>query len=428
MNPKLKELRGRIEKLRQDLSSIIQQAGPDLDMAKVSCISGSSEDKVHIMQAINLELEAAVNEAEPLEKEASAITRSREYLKKFGEPLAQHPGFPAIGEKIEAGAVDMKAPGKAIMDMWRENGGLEKGRTYEIDLGDGAAKTLSDIHAAGGLKTTLATSAGWAPQAIRTGRLVEYATRPIQLIDLIPGANTSQSAVVYMEETTFTPAAVETAEAGQYQEAALAYTERNVPVRKIPVFIPVTDEQLEDIPGMQGLLNNRLPFFIRQRLDGQIVAGTGIAPNLVGLSAASGTQTQARGTDPGPDALYKAMVKVRIAGRAQPSAIAMHPTDLQNIRLLRTADGIYIFGNPTDGGAFRIWGLPVAEADSLTAGTAWVGDFAAFSEINERRGIEVKVSDSHSDFFIKGIQAVRADFRVAIVWYRPAAFCSVTGL
>lgn len=419
MKSELRDLRGRIEKLRQELATIVKQAGSELDMSRVTVIDGDSATKVAYMQALNAELDESMQKAEPLEREESAITRSREQLKKFGEPLTQHPGF-GEPEMRQPGA----SPGKAFLDAFVKNG---KEKTFEIDLGEGAVKILA-TQGADGLKTTLTTAAGWAPQPIRTGRMVEYATRPIQLIDVLPGSTTGQSAVVYMEETTFTPAAVETAEAGQYQEAALAYTERNVPVRKIPVFIPVTDEQLEDVPQIQSLLNNRLPFFIRQRLDGQIIAGSGVAPNLMGLAAVGGTQTQAKGADPGIDAIYKAMVKVRVTGRASPNAVGLHPTDVQAIRLLRTADGIYIFGSPADGGPFRLWGLPVAESDALTQGTGWVGDFAGFSELVERRGIEIKVSDSHSDFFIKGIQAVRADTRVAIVWYRPAAFCNITGL
>jgi HK97 family phage major capsid protein len=194
------------------------------------------------------------------------------------------------------------------------------------------------------------------------------------------------------------------------------------------VFIPVTDEQLEDVGQVQSVLNQRLPFFLRQRLDGQILNGTGTAPNLFGILNVSGIQTQAKSTDPGPDAVYKAIVKVRVTGRANPNAVILHPTDWQNIRLLRTADGLYIFGSPQDSDIPRIWGLPVAESDAGSAGTAVVGDFAGFSSLVEKRGIEVKVSDSHSDFFIKGTQAIRADMRVAIVWYRPAAFCTVTGL
>jgi HK97 family phage major capsid protein len=86
-----------------------------------------------------------------------------------------------------------------------------------------------------------------------------------------------------MEETTFTNSAAETAEGGTYPESALALTERSTPVQKITTFIPVTDEQLEDVPQIQGYLNNRLPFMVRQRLDLQILTGNGTTPNLRGL-------------------------------------------------------------------------------------------------------------------------------------------------
>ena len=45
-----------------------------------------------------------------------------------------------------------------------------------------------------------------------------------------------------------------------------------------------------------------------------------------------------------------------------------------------------------------------------------------------RSGIEVKVSDSHDDYFVKGKQAIRADLRAALCVYRDAAFCEVTGI
>jgi HK97 family phage major capsid protein len=208
----------------------------------------------------------------------------------------------------------------------------------------------------------------------------------------------------------------------------LAYTERTSNVRKIAVFLPMTDEQLEDVGQAQGVIDNRLPFMIRQRLDLQIISGDGSAPNLRGVMNVAGIQTQAKGADPGPDALYKGIVKVEVTGQAFANLVIMHPNDWQTIRLLRTADGIYIWGNPSDNGPERIWGLQVVRAQAATAGTAIVGDFANFAELSVKRGIDVQVSNSHSTYFIEGKQAVRADMRAALVYYRPAAFCTVTGL
>lgn len=423
MNQKLADARGKVDRLRKELADIMEQAGQDMDMSKVTLIDGDSATKVAYMRALDKELNDSMMNLEPLEKEHSQMTQAQERLKQLAEPRV-HPGFPVpqdrfAGMSLNSGQVAQHLPlGKVFYD-----GYIKAGRAKERSI------EIADFDTAVFLKTTFATTAGWAPPVVRTGRFVEDEQRPIQVLDVVPSNTTTAAAVVYMEETTFTNAAAEVAEAGTYAEAALALTEQTSPVRKIAVFIPVTDEQLEDVPQVQGYLNNRMPFMLRQRLDSQIIAGNGTAPNLRGIVNVAGIQTQARGTDPVPDAIYKAMVKVRVTGRSNPSAIIVHPTDWQNVRLLRTADGLYIWGNPSEQGVERMWGLPVVQAEVIgAAGTALVGDFATYYELVFRRGIELKVTDSHQDFFIKGTQVIRADVRAASVVYRPAAFATVTGL
>ncbi|MCX4468727.1 phage major capsid protein [Micromonospora sp. NBC_01655] len=122
------------------------------------------------------------------------------------------------------------------------------------------------------------------------------------------------------------------------------------PVRKVSTFIPITDEQLEDVDQARGYVDNRLRFMLRQRMDGQVLVGNGTAPNLRGINNVVGIQTQAKGTDPTPDAFYKAMTLIRTVGRAIPDLHIMHPLDWQDIRLLRTADGVYIWGSPSEAG------------------------------------------------------------------------------
>jgi hypothetical protein len=77
-----------------------------------------------------------------------------------------------------------------------------------------------------GSKTLMATSAGFAPESFRLPNYVEAATRPIQLLDIIPMFPTDQAAIKYMEETTRTHAAAELAEGAAYAESAFVFTER----------------------------------------------------------------------------------------------------------------------------------------------------------------------------------------------------------
>lgn len=294
-----------------------------------------------------------------------------------------------------------------------------RGQSIEVGFDDYDPKQL---------KTLMETGAGWAPENLRIGRVVESAQRRPMVDEIIPSTTTTQAAIVYMEETTFTNNAAETSEGGAYGEGALVYTERSDTVRKIGTFLPVTDEQLADIPQAESVINNRLALMIRLRRESQLLQGDGNAPNLTGFYNKSGIQTQAKGADPVPDAFYKAMTKVRHTGFADPTAHIMHPNDWQDIRLLRTTDGVYIWGSPSEAGVERLWGLPVIATTAATENTGLTGDFQLYSEIYYKQGIMIKVSDSHSDYFVKGKQAIRADERLALVIYRAAAFCTVTSI
>lgn len=404
--PALMEAEGKLKQRQDSLHKIFTEAGPKLDMDAVKCIEGDSKAKVAKIRELNAEMDDLGKQVDDLK----AVQRAADAVRNLPEQSGSGPDADSRRE-AEAKAMSL---GQAFLAS-----AAHKGRTS----GNGP-----EAHLEIELKTLMTTSAGWAPESIRTGKVVDYATRPIQIIDLIPTTETGQAAVTYMEETTLTNNAAEASEGGTYGEAALALTERSSTVRKIAVWLPMTDEQLEDEPRARGYIDNRMPFLVRQRLDSQILVGDGSAPNLRGINNVVGIQTQAKGTDPSPDAIYKAMTLVRVTGRAMPDAVVMHPNDWQDIRLLRTADGIYIWGSPSEMGVPRIWGRPVIESDAQTENTAVVGDFGNFSELAIRRGIDVQVSNSHSTYFVEGKQAIRADMRAALIFYRPAAFATVTGI
>lgn len=413
MASKLVEKRNALTAKQAALAKVFEEAGESLDFSKVTSLDGdTTEAKVASLRARNTELEDLAKEVEGL----AAIEGMKDRVAGLGKDLAR-----AITQAPHADPT--RSPLKGLGRLIVESPAFEQ---YRRTKGLAVCE-LADFGLAE-LKTLFQTTAGWAPESLRIpGLVIEAVTRPIQVLDIIPPGTTGMAAVVYMEETTRTHAAAEAAEGAAYAESTFALTQRSSTVRKVADSIPVTDEQLEDVEGVASYLDNRLTFGLRQRLDNQILNGNGTAPNLLGILNVAGIQTQAKGTDPVPDAIYKALVKVRVTGRAFPNFVLMHPNDWQDVRLLRTADGIYIWGSPSESGPERIWGLRLVQTDALTENTGLVGDFQNFCQLYERRGIEVAIGYVGTQF-TEGEKTIRADLRVAFVVYRAAAFATVTGI
>lgn len=300
-----------------------------------------------------------------------------------------------------------------------------------LSVGKGSVGPASDLRDQGlGVKTLMSTSAGWAPQAVRTGVVIPDEQRPPEIVDVMNVIPTNQNAYVYMEETTFTNNADFVTEgiSTTWGEAALVFTERSITIRRIGVYLPVTDVQLEDIEGIEAYLNQRLPFMVRQQMDADIIAGTGTAPEYAGLSNATGLQTVAKaGGETRFDTAHRALTAIRVTGRANPSHYLLHPNDWEAYRLTRTADGIYILGNPADTAPMRLWGLPVVASTALTENTGYAGDFRTYAYLVEKRGMDVQVGWYNTQF-LDGSKSIRADVRVAPVFQRGTAFCSMTGI
>ncbi len=402
--PALKEARAKLDAKRDELAGILSEAGPDYDMGLVKSLTGDTLAKVGEIGRRNKEIIELKGEVDKLLVigRAAAETKNREA---------------GAEQRPEAKGRSGRSFGQQLMESAAIKG-------YQGRSGNGPMATL-DVE----LKHLFSTGNGWDPEDTRTGRLAEYPTRPApRVVDVFPQTTTSQSTVKYMEETVFVNNAAEVLESGAYPEVQLKVEEKTSEVRKISAFLPVTDETFEDEERARAYVENRLPFMLRQRIDSQLLVGTGTAPNLRGLENVSGIQTQALGADPITDAIYKAMRKIRDDGFAEPSHCFIQPSKWESVRLMRTADGMYIWGHPSMPGPTTVWGVPVIETTAVTSTKVAIGDFANHTEVSVRRGIDIQISNSHGTYFTEGVLAVRCDVRLAVIWYRPKALAVVTGL
>jgi HK97 family phage major capsid protein len=275
-------------------------------------------------------------------------------------------------------------------------------------------------------KTTFTTAASTLTQYDRQPGMVMIGQQALTIADLISQGETTMNTIRYVREDTYTNAATTVAEGALKPEAAFDTSEQDAPVRKIAVTGKVTDEM--DFPAIRDYVDNRLQFMVAQQEEAQILLGNGTPPNLQGIETTSGIQTQAAGTDPLPDAVFKAITKIASVGFFQADGVVFNPYDWQNVKLLKTADGIYIWGHPADAGPNRLWGLPVVVTVAQTQHTAFVGAFKLGSQVFRRQGITLETTNSNVDDFVKNLITIRAEERLALAVYRPLAFCTVTGL
>jgi HK97 family phage major capsid protein len=190
-------------------------------------------------------------------------------------------------------------------------------------------------------------------------------------------------------------------------------------VRSISHWIAATRRALADAGQMQTMIDNELRQGLMEELEDQIVTGVGTGENFTGLTNVTGTTAQAWDTNI-LTTTRKGRTKVKTTGRAIPNAYLLHPTDWETIDLLQDNEARYFFGGPSAIGTPRLWGLPVIESEAVTVGEGFVADFSQ-CVLWMRQEATILTSDSHQDFFIRGLVAILGEERAAFGVRRPAA-------
>ena len=256
-----------------------------------------------------------------------------------------------------------------------------------------------------------------------------YARDTRTVRDLMSGGTTTANTIEYYTVTTPANAAAPVAEGAAKPEAALGFTLTSDSARKIAVWIPVTDEALRDNTGMDGLIRGELLADLRLTEEEQIINGSGTAPALRGILNRTGVQTQAKGADSVPVAIFKAINKVRNTGFAEPSGLVMHPNDFQDLVLLQDTTGRFLFlDSITQGFPERIFGLAIRiTSTGIPENTALVGDFRR-ARVDQRDPVTVVASTEHSTYFTENKVAILAEERLLMQVRRPSAFATITGI
>jgi HK97 family phage major capsid protein len=276
------------------------------------------------------------------------------------------------------------------------------------------------------LKNTLVGSdANVAPS--RSPNIVGGAFQPLSLEAFLPSVNTASNAIEFTKENAFTNSAAEVAEGASKPESALTWTLVNMPVSTVAHWIKISRQLASDNVALAAYVNTRMRYGVDRKVEAQLVAGDGAAPNISGILDA-GNFTAHGFVDGDLGATLKKLVLIRKIIAASAAAgfpadgILLNPADWAAIEidLLTTAAGQTLY-SVTDGGQPRLFGVPVIQSVGMTADQVAVGAFGQAYMIHNREGVTVEMSDSDSDNFTKNLITIRAERRLALATERPAA-------
>ena len=164
----------------------------------------------------------------------------------------------------------------------------------------------------------------------------------------------------------------------------------------------------------------------------QLVTGTGVAPNLLGLATEPNILTVgSAGTD--LDAIAAAFLALRTgAAHCDPDVVIMNPADWYSagFMLAKETGGQYLLGNPVSAIKPMLWGIPVILTEHMTENTALVANLklACTAYVRQPPVVEVAPYGGGTTEFIANQTLVRAEERLALAIHHPAAICSVTAV
>jgi HK97 family phage major capsid protein len=383
----------------------------------------------------------------------AAVQKRDAEVKQYGEATeATRKALTAATERLDAIKTDFDRMDARVIEMEKAAQRQFAGAQEAKSLGQLFVESDEYKNAKGANTGTLrvnknlsglAASAGSLVRPERRADVVVAPDRPRFIRELIKSLPTTSNAVEVMRQNVFTNAAALQAPgtastaigAGESQlkaQSNITYELVTVPIRTMAHFVPASRQILSDAPQLQSMIDSRLTYGLNLLGDQQILFGNGANQNLTGLMVDSGVETVgqlAAGTTvanrPGAmlDHIRSAVTRLQTFEFYNVNGLVINPVDWQTLETAKGSDGHYIWVTVPNGGEAKLWRVPVIVSNAMTANNFLLGDWTMGATIYDREQIDIRVSESHSDFFVRNSVAILAEERYGLGVELPKAFC-----
>jgi len=339
----------------------------------------------------------------------------------------------AAGVEAEVAHHRSQSVGEAFVNS-EEFKSLQGGKSGANMASPFVTKSLEQKDIYSGLPTGTPSAFG----AVERDGIIPIAQRRSRVRDLFPARSTNAAVIEYFRQTGFTNAADTVAERsgsnfGAKPESSMTFVGEQAPVRTIAHWEAAHRNVLADEPQLRSIIDNELLYGLRLTEDTQILSGSGTGEDLAGILNNSSVQTYSWSSgattpvaDTKADAVRRAATLAYLA-YYEPTGIIVNPNDWEDIELTKNSQGTYLLAISVAGGAeSRIWRIPVIDTPAIASGTALIGAFGTGAQLYDREAASIRISEQHSDFFVRNAVVVLAEERLALAVKRPESFVKVT--
>ena len=284
---------------------------------------------------------------------------------------------------------------------------LKKGQSVMLDLKD---MTFGNSFGTAGASVTY----------VKPG-IIELAKRKLHVRELLQGGGMgAKSTFDFVKEVAGTGSIANAQEGAAKSQFGVKFSESSVYAEWIAGFMKISRNMLDDIEGVTTFLQSRLPELLLRQEDTQILNGSGIRPNLLGLQSSGNYTAGAAAVTNRAETLVNAISQLESLDR-EANGILISPQDWYNLWLYKAStSGEYTL--PVNlvekiNGKLYIAGVEVFRSTAQTFSDYLVGDWTMGANFITREPARVEF------FFEDGTNAqsnqvtVRIEERVALPVY-----------
>lgn len=268
---------------------------------------------------------------------------------------------------------------------------------------------LAQTRAPGLLKESIDPGKSLLPHAYKymvENPFLEYPL--LSAVNRIPVNSNAVDIVTYGDKAgAKTPAKV--AEGAAKPEVEITASTSSISIDTFAGWVQITRALLQDAPAVRAIVDTELRRGLLTLQEKVIVDAIGAAS----LSTTTGQTGQGL-----LEIARSGIAAVQLNGY-RANGVLMNPQDAADFDLAVFA--MPGWGGGVSQGGQNPWGMQIITSPTVAAGTVYVGDFSSAVTVFERTGVEIFVTDSHAENFVKNVFVILGEQRYNVAVTRPGA-------